>query len=202
MNEKTDYKWTVYGVTCPTSGKVVYVGLTKNPKKRLREHCKDARNGRSSPLRSWIRSVLDAGKRPGFVWLEEGVGIDSGSCAERRWIDQCNQETPLLNRNPGGVDSNVGAFKQLCEKKPGRVAPNRRPVKSLSTNQVFDSMTLCAEALQTTLKTVHRAVTCGYRVHGHDLVYADASDASRPSRRAYKTRARTNGVLHLSEATR
>ena len=200
MSEKTDYKWTVYGVTCPTSGMVVYVGLTKNPKARLKQHCKDARQGRSSPLWSWIRGLLDDGKRPGFVRLEQGVGIDSGSCAERSWINRFNEMTPLLNRNPGGV-SNPEAFKKLCDKKAGIIRLNKRPVKSLLTGEVFDSIAACADALQATDSKVWRAVSSGYRVHGHDLVYADVPSASRLSRRAYKTRARPQAILHLTEAT-
>lgn len=189
MAQTQAYEWTCYGVTCPTTYDVVYVGVTKNPKVRLKQHIKDARCGRKSVFWQWLRDILLSGYKPGFVVLEAGAGYDKASDAERRWIATHSNTGKLLNRNPGGVDHNLEAFKKQCA-PTGRRPQNMRAIKSLTTGVIFESAAECARQLQVKYSRVYRALSENYRCVGHQLAYAD-SNMLPVARRQYKARARS-----------
>lgn len=54
----------VYTLKCPISGKIRYVGKSRNPKSRLRQHIEDSRNNTNTEKKHWINGLLQAGKFP------------------------------------------------------------------------------------------------------------------------------------------
>ena len=90
----------IYGLTCPHTGKVRYVGKSDNPLVRLNSHLSNLKN--RTPKVCWIRSLLKDGYRPGVVLLEL---VDSSlwEDAERRWIAKLREGgADLLNYLDGG----------------------------------------------------------------------------------------------------
>lgn len=53
----------IYAVCDPDSGKVMYVGKSNNPKKRLSQHIYDS-GKRKSKIHGWIKGLLASGKAP------------------------------------------------------------------------------------------------------------------------------------------
>jgi hypothetical protein len=59
----------VYGLVCPTSGKVHYVGLSRQPAARFYQHLSGAMNPSNDKDR-WIASVLEEGREPELLILQ------------------------------------------------------------------------------------------------------------------------------------
>lgn len=90
----------VYVLRCPDSMDVRYVGVTKEPKRRLARHITEARS-RKTHRHNWIMSLVDKGKRPIFEIVEEDV--DDWKEAEPRWIAHFTENgCRLVNGNGGG----------------------------------------------------------------------------------------------------
>jgi predicted GIY-YIG superfamily endonuclease len=69
----------IYGLTAE-DGRVRYVGMSKQPDKRLKQHVREARarRGRNPHKESWIRGLLDNGIYPTVVILRQ--------CCEETWV--------------------------------------------------------------------------------------------------------------------
>lgn len=90
----------IYALTEPTTGAVRYVGWADDPKGRLSRHLLDHS---STPKALWVRSLVEAGTRPGMVILEE-VAKQFWADRERWWIAHFRTvlNIPLLNMTTGG----------------------------------------------------------------------------------------------------
>ena len=93
----------IYGLKCPISGSIRYIGKTKNALEgRLKGHLSDAKSFRYKHHASrWLRKLLIAGLTPEVVLLEESEGdwIE----AETRWIAKGKAlGWPLTNSTAGG----------------------------------------------------------------------------------------------------
>lgn len=74
----------------------MYVGKAINPKNRISEHLKEARAGKEkNPKCGWIRSLLDEGRVPTMIILEE---CDLSEAAHREfvWVAAYNTRNPML----------------------------------------------------------------------------------------------------------
>lgn len=89
----------IYGLACPSSGGIRYVGKATNPEHRLKQHIRDCRRSDSAKDR-WVRSLLGQGKQPDIIILEHA---DDWQEAERRWIAQLGGTPSLLNVAGGGI---------------------------------------------------------------------------------------------------
>ena len=74
----------IYGLLCPITNGIRYVGQSLDPKHRYREHLLD-NGGRGKA--AWITDLLSMGRAPILVILE-GVAPRDADAAEQRWIDQ------------------------------------------------------------------------------------------------------------------
>lgn len=97
---ETKRTWLIYALTDPQTGEVRYVGVSFRGRARLREHLSRARKRYKTHLYCWLRSVLAAGRRPGWSVLEQGVGA-AWQEAERRWIASFPRAR-LCNHTDGG----------------------------------------------------------------------------------------------------
>lgn len=99
MQEK--YPWAVYHLKDET-GAIRYVGITKQPKRRLGGHLREARAGGRARRSAWVRSLLTRGVKPTFEIVEWTSDWDE---AERRWVRQCKADgCDLVNATAGGKD--------------------------------------------------------------------------------------------------
>lgn len=74
----------VYTLEDPLNGLIKYVGITRNPKKRLSEHLREKRNNKKC---TWIKSLKSLGLAPILRELET-TDEDNYQWVERYWISQ------------------------------------------------------------------------------------------------------------------
>lgn len=119
---------SIYGLIDPRTKQVFYVGKTVQPlKHRLQQHIFPARTNRKHHARArWIRSLLGDGVKPEITLLET-VPENEWREAERRWIDQCKKQNPLLTNHKdragvGGTRSHFFELKPHITERLGKVA--------------------------------------------------------------------------------
>lgn len=94
-------KGVVYGLTCPFTGSVRYVGGTALPlNERLWAHW-STRNSRNKGLHLWMRELEKHGARPGIITLEK-VNGEHLATREVFWIRKLSKEYKLLQSNGAG----------------------------------------------------------------------------------------------------
>lgn len=97
--------YVIYALTDPRSGRLCYVGATSDARRRLRAHVLSARmnDGVATPVRQWIRELVEVGLRPILREIEE-VPFEERAAAEAAWIVWLrNQGIDLLNVRGGGA---------------------------------------------------------------------------------------------------
>lgn len=90
----------IYALKCPKTGEVRYVGKANDLEARLKSHI-ESRNTSNSPVKCWIRSLVNDGLKPEMVMLE--ANCDDWQSAERRHIFLARKKSKnLLNVCDGG----------------------------------------------------------------------------------------------------
>lgn len=98
----------VYALTDPRTGEARYVGQSMNPNHRHDEHVgvvarRLPQDSAGSPLRAWIRSLLDQGLEPEMTILE-ATSKEAVNTAEERWVQTLKAEgAHLLNDKLNGL---------------------------------------------------------------------------------------------------
>lgn len=94
----------IYGLRCPISDEIRYIGKSNNPGRRLLEHVRRAReNFNRSNLSAWIHSLSQEGYSPALVILESVTGGRDWRVAEREHIAVAlSVGSTLLNATTGG----------------------------------------------------------------------------------------------------
>ena len=86
----------VYALSCPDSGRVMYVGQSSDIGNRFKQHCRISNNTSHRNVCKWVYSLLSNGKEPLVSVLEETKSLND---AEVKWIARFDG---LLNMNEGG----------------------------------------------------------------------------------------------------
>jgi hypothetical protein len=89
----------IYGLFCPRTGALRYIGMARNAEKRLRQHLRDCIT-RDSPVYLWIRGLLAEELAPRMEVLQrslDGPGAERAAIAEARAAGH-----DLLNLTRGG----------------------------------------------------------------------------------------------------
>ena len=85
--------WYVYALTCQTTGVIRYIGVSSNPRARLKMHT----SASAAPaIREWVKNIGD----PGLVVLGEYPIEDDALQSERELI--AKHRRTLLNMTEGG----------------------------------------------------------------------------------------------------
>jgi len=93
----------IYGLTCPETGRVRYVGKANDSVKRFKSHTRDARRTeRKTPVYCWFRSLAVEGKQPGMVVLETVPHGEDWRQVEMRLIAEHRALGKMLNVADGG----------------------------------------------------------------------------------------------------
>jgi len=104
----------IYSLADPSTGEIRYVGRSTNPKARLREHVKHARNMVEDTHKArWIRALLAQSQRPALSVIEV---VEGGAWQEREryWISELRSRGCKLTNLSDGGDGNCG-FKHRPE---------------------------------------------------------------------------------------
>ena len=90
----------IYGLICPRSGQIRYIGKSIRPKDRLNDHMND----RSKCHRvNWLSSLREDGLKPSLAILEIVPRGESWQDRERHWIAHgLLSGWPLTNNTSGG----------------------------------------------------------------------------------------------------
>lgn len=94
----------IYGLVDPITGYVRYVGKADYPKDRFKAHLRPSQLLEESHKTHWLRSLIEAGKKPSLIILEK-VPQKDWECAEKKWIAYFRSLPnfpPLTNTCPGG----------------------------------------------------------------------------------------------------
>lgn len=90
----------IYGLVDPLLPRAIrYIGKSNNPRKRLTRHVYDSKF-LSTKLYSWIRGLINEGRRPLLIILEE-CNLHIWQDRERFWIGRFDEAT-LFNVSSGG----------------------------------------------------------------------------------------------------
>jgi len=96
----------IYRLDCPVTGDTCYIGLTSNPKRRLKDHCKGLAPQSipsddsivDSPKREWIAALRAQGLKPLMEILEEVNPPEQVVIRELRWfLHYLQAGAPLTN---------------------------------------------------------------------------------------------------------
>lgn len=91
----------IYGLVCPISGIVMYVGKAKDVKSRTSKHFSMARKGERTAKGKWLRELMRNNLLPSVVTLEE-CAKEEWATRECHWIDYCRSINPLLTNSQSG----------------------------------------------------------------------------------------------------
>lgn len=116
----------IYYLADPITKKIVYIGKTKNPTKRLKDHCrKDTRN--RCKLDNWKNQIIDQGLKPEMKILEEVTENDVND-REKFYINfYLSNGNNLLNMTGGGdglQNPSEDVRKKIGDKSRGRKMPD------------------------------------------------------------------------------
>lgn len=89
----------IYGLFCPRTGQLRYIGAAKKPEQRLKGHLREARQG-ARPVHNWIRELASEGLAPKLDIVTETHNWDADERAAIRAARELGCE--LLNIAPGG----------------------------------------------------------------------------------------------------
>lgn len=93
----------IYGLTCPDTGRVRYVGKANDSAERYKSHTREARRtGRKTPVYHWFRSLSEVGKQPGMVVLATVPQGQDWRPVEMRLIAEHRANGKMLNVADGG----------------------------------------------------------------------------------------------------
>lgn len=100
----------IYGIVCPKTKKVMYVGKSKNPHKRLLSHFYKSKNNNPwqiNPIHVWLKTFLNKKTKPTFIILEDCFKCNSIE-KEIFWIEKYSELNKMLlnvNNNPNNLNN-------------------------------------------------------------------------------------------------
>lgn len=111
----------VYVLTDPRyPSDVRYVGITNNPKQRLKDHIQKSKRGKTHKA-SWIKSLLNDGLKPAMTTIDE-TDEDNWQQCEIAWIAYYREMgCDLVNGTDGGegcINPSEDTRKRLSESNP------------------------------------------------------------------------------------
>lgn len=96
----------IYALKDPNHGRFCYVGHSRDPELRFRQHVSAGVSHYNPDIARWLHELARHSQSPDLVVLEQCESYAVADASERRWIQQLReQEHPLLNRTDGGADA-------------------------------------------------------------------------------------------------
>jgi hypothetical protein len=112
------YEIYIYGLKCPISGEIRYIGKTNDIKRRLRSHIRESKkDGNKRYVYCWIKSLIKETKKP-HIEIIDVVDINEWKFWEMYWISQFKAwGFKLTNSTNGGDGGNLRKTKLSDETK-------------------------------------------------------------------------------------
>jgi predicted GIY-YIG superfamily endonuclease len=108
-------KYYIYNLICPLTGKVKYVGCTKNPKTRHSQHVKDSFKN-NTEKQKWIQMLLHQKREPTMkVVAEFDNEVDARKAEENECIKHI--DTILNIHMPGKGSRDISFYKKTGKTK-------------------------------------------------------------------------------------
>jgi predicted transcriptional regulator len=85
------------------AGDVRYVGRSRDPYRRMREHIAGARAGGHAGRDAWLAAMLGAGQKPRMAIVDDAEAGQAIADLEREWIERFRAGGRLTNGIAGGV---------------------------------------------------------------------------------------------------
>lgn len=128
--------YSIYYLKCPTTNKVMYVGMTKDVVKRYYQH---VRKKTSNPKKDeWVRSLKNNGLKPLLEIVECGLNRDEAELREAYWI---SINSDLLNMLDGGLMPPSQLGKKFTKDKRRKMVLGS-PLKKKVVQKTKDGITL------------------------------------------------------------
>jgi hypothetical protein len=126
----------IYGLVDPITEFVRYVGKAYNPKRRRQAHMNPSSLKPKTRKNNWIKSLLNAGRKPELILLEQ-VKECEWEDAERRWIAYYRNIPgyPQLTNGTSGGDGAEKGFKHKPETIAKMLASRKGYVPSAETGR-------------------------------------------------------------------
>ena len=100
FKEEYQRKAYIYGLVCPVSNRVRYIGKSVNPYGRLKTHINDAKHSNLTDKKGkWIKKLLSSNERPSLVILAEVLEEEYQS-AECDFIELFSEYSEDLTNSP------------------------------------------------------------------------------------------------------
>lgn len=133
----------IYGLYCPDTGALRYVGKARDAKERLKRHIHE--RGLRRPVNAWVRKLAEAGKRP-VVRVLETVPYPEWEEAERRLIALHRQTANLLNVADGGAMPSQTAEQRRVAARAANKAMKADPRAAIATRYKSEMSKMLAQA--------------------------------------------------------
>jgi hypothetical protein len=141
----------IYGLYCPDTDELRYVGKANSATKRLKAHIQE--RGLSRPVNRWVRSLVESGKPPVMRVLET-VPADQWEEAERRLIGECRKTSKLLNLADGGAMPSQTAEQRKKAARASLAAQRKlHPAETKHRKAIFEMSRLHARFVKDGQKT-------------------------------------------------
>lgn len=101
----------IYGLTCPVEKTIKYVGQSKNPETRYKQHLRDAEKKSNTEKQKWIRGLNDKKIKPGIIILEKTEDEVQARILEEKYVIE-NIKTVLNIHMPGKGSLSVSHYKK------------------------------------------------------------------------------------------
>ena len=101
----------IYALKDPISGVIRYIGNTKNPKGRYRQHLKDAEKRSKTLKQNWIRSLSEKNMQPTMDIIEKIENDEEARNREEFYVLQ-NIDTVYNIHLPGKGSKDISFYKK------------------------------------------------------------------------------------------
>jgi len=161
----------IYGLVCPTTDKVRYVGKSQNPELRFKQHLYIAQSKKyhqNTYVYRWLRELHQQGLEPRLVTIEE---TDENNWAEREqhWIAHYGLKN-LCNMKDGGPQPPLHATRKDKMKRTNHYLTERQ-VKLLRMHSMQTGLSLA--------EIVRRCIDDGLEKAGFNVNRREAEKRSR-----------------------
>lgn len=130
MSESMERDWVVYSLAGP-DGVVRYIGLTSNPRSRLRQHYY-ATSTPNTKMRAWLKSMRESGQvvtmRP-VERVSDAHRIDASDVERKHILAFMNAGSPLFNAKPKLPPCHF-VYAEKPERKKRSIATDLRYLKT------------------------------------------------------------------------
>jgi hypothetical protein len=105
----------IYGLLDPDTLELRYIGQTRYPETRFKQHiCPSGLRARTRRSQ-WIKSLLVQGKKPGFIILERNV--EDANETEIKWIAETKKLGARLTNSTDGGDGHSGCSHSVATRR-------------------------------------------------------------------------------------